>query len=838
MSETAFLRYSALGLDGDVVRAMDRSYRGFKTIYDHLKGTQQYLQRPENVASAYWRFPSEEALNDLTADYTPPSGSSVWVELLEPENGSDHDVRLFERFFDDYTNAVVVISDDESSGWRGTRFARERRIAVLDRVPDRRMLLLEAEPEGEGLEVRPNTYVIDRQLAALRTLQNEPQPEHLPLLRLVQDVDASHWPDLDGPDDIDWQVLTDVSKPGVEEQRRFVEKALATPDFALLEGPPGSGKTTIICELIVQLVLRGNRVMLCGSTHVAVDNVLERLTAEGAEFASHVLAVRIGDRGKCSERVRHLRLDDRVETERRHLLGYLGNIEQPTLAQETLHQLLLDGSRDRVQRLVLDVANVVCGTTIGILQHPDIRSSSPGSGRALFDVLIVDEASKTTLQEFLVPAVLARRWVLVGDVRQLSPHVDEEELQAALEPAVRTAPLEAQIGVDLLRLRRTRGLRAVAVEEDSEIVDAYTQRAMALGIPVTRCDSGELSEVAGVVVCDVKAWKKLARADGVVRRAEVDDAAAADWSAEVAWRLSTRFQQRLLLVSGDRDRFDEDLRYLIPDAVGSAGDITAMVDRLERVAMPSILESLQHGYGTTGPRDARTALTEGLPERALDQRYEKLRYQYRMHPEISAFPRTEIYDNEALRDAAHLDEERSWTYNRYPKRVTWLDVRSTAQDDSKRNDAEVGCILEELHAFAQWVCTGAQHTEQQRRWSVAVICFYREQERALRRALRKTTGQHSSARYFDLGDRNHRIQLALCTVDGFQGQEADLVLLSIALPRTTAFTRSLNRVNVALTRARYQLVVVGNRAQIRRERASLLQSLAERAPATLTWEPR
>lgn len=75
-------------------------------------------------------------------------------------------------------------------------------------------------------------------------------------------------------------VLTDETRPGTDEQRRFVEIALATPDFVLLEGPPSSGKTTAICELVLQLARQGKRAMLCASTHVAVDNVLERLMNE------------------------------------------------------------------------------------------------------------------------------------------------------------------------------------------------------------------------------------------------------------------------------------------------------------------------------------------------------------------------------------------------------------------------------------------------------------------------------------------------------------------------------------------------------------------------------
>jgi len=49
---------------------------------------------------------------------------------------------------------------------------------------------------------------------------------------------------------------------------------MSTPNFMFLEGPPGSGKTTAISELIYQLLIRNKRVLLVASTHVAVDNDL------------------------------------------------------------------------------------------------------------------------------------------------------------------------------------------------------------------------------------------------------------------------------------------------------------------------------------------------------------------------------------------------------------------------------------------------------------------------------------------------------------------------------------------------------------------------------------
>ncbi|MBI9017058.1 MAG: AAA family ATPase [Phycisphaerae bacterium] len=60
-------------------------------------------------------------------------------------------------------------------------------------------------------------------------------------------------------------------------QREAVLKALNTPDICLVQGPPGTGKTRIISEIVQQASKRGYKILLTAPTHVAVDNVLERL---------------------------------------------------------------------------------------------------------------------------------------------------------------------------------------------------------------------------------------------------------------------------------------------------------------------------------------------------------------------------------------------------------------------------------------------------------------------------------------------------------------------------------------------------------------------------------
>jgi hypothetical protein len=70
-------------------------------------------------------------------------------------------------------------------------------------------------------------------------------------------------------------------------------------------------------------------------------------------------------------------------------------------------------------------SNVVAATCLGL-------RSVKGAEAIEFDLCIVDEASKATATELLVPMVQARRWVLVGDPRQLPPFIEHALLAPAL----------------------------------------------------------------------------------------------------------------------------------------------------------------------------------------------------------------------------------------------------------------------------------------------------------------------------------------------------------------------------------------------------------------------
>ena len=522
----ALLYYQNLGVHRPDV-LMRRVFGELGMFYDFLKRTRDYLESDAAVKRLAWHLGEEPANGDEGTGPGKATDFGVWVELTEPSDRPNEPEATFRAFLDE--NVKEVYEADPSAeretpkARRGDRldFGVERRISVIDRDPETFQVLLDRSPRLPELLIRPNTWPIGCQIRALYSLQNAPSRVHLPLLRLFEGLDHASWPTVEpvsievsgwqvqserdvlgrryraipeAPDG-SWMMLSDANRPGTGDQRRFVERALGTPDFAFLEGPPGSGKTTAICELVLQLAKRGKRVLLSASTHVAVDNVLERVMDESNPYRDSVIPIRIGDGRNVSEKARPWQLERFVRTERERLLGKLSGLERRrslTPSQRALFEALREGP-SVVERLVLEAANLVYGTTIGFLQHPDIKSEAKSGTRTspIFDMLIIDEASKTLFQEFLVPALLAKRWVIVGDPKQLSPYVDEQAMAVNVEACLPDARIRDAC-IDAFMASRRRIPRAAVVAADDEPTrDAYIGQCAYWDVTIADADRDE-----------------------------------------------------------------------------------------------------------------------------------------------------------------------------------------------------------------------------------------------------------------------------------------------------------------------------------------------------------
>ncbi len=223
--------------------------------------------------------------------------------------------------------------------------------------------------------------------------------------------------------------------PGLNDtQRDTVRFALSARDVALIHGPPGTGKTTAVVELIRRAIRRGEKVLACAPSNLAVDNIFERLLAAGER------AVRLGHPARVMADLRPHTLDLLVDEHQdvrlarklvKEAMGLFRQADRYTRArplpgarQETRQEartLLADARRLEAQAVehVLDTADVLCATTTALY--------SELLGRRRFDLGVIDEACQSTEPGCWVPLQWCNRVVLAGDHCQLPPTVVNPE---------------------------------------------------------------------------------------------------------------------------------------------------------------------------------------------------------------------------------------------------------------------------------------------------------------------------------------------------------------------------------------------------------------------------
>jgi uncharacterized protein len=193
-----------------------------------------------------------------------------------------------------------------------------------------------------------------------------------------------------------------VLQPNVVSADAVSEVARALDDsYLFVQGPPGSGKSTIGSRVICDLLAAGQRVAVTSNSHKAIHNLLHKVEEGMLERGSRFRGLY-----KCSS----------------------GNADSVYASRSAAPCIESVKSNDPFSEGGYDLA----GGTGWLFAREELTGS--------FDYLFIDEAGQVSLADALAVSLCARNVVLLGDPSQLAqvsqgrqpPHVDDSVLEHLL----------------------------------------------------------------------------------------------------------------------------------------------------------------------------------------------------------------------------------------------------------------------------------------------------------------------------------------------------------------------------------------------------------------------
>ena len=548
------------------------------------------------------------------------------------------------------------------------------------------------------------------------------------------------------------------------DKRQVLDKAMEVSSLMVVNGPPGTGKTTLIAELISSYLTRypERRVLLSSQTHVALDHIIAKLDEKGlSKHIVRIISFGSENAHKVNKSVESLTLDRKVkdwclkaeERSEQFIEMYAKNrgIDAFEIKTELLGRAYMD-TRIALRRLELKLQRLK-DKTIQI-DSDRLEKLEAGEPADPFELLTQTEQTLT----------------------------EESELQTNI------GSLQARLNRLTVNLDKLNGLGAVFGDATDADLEGLLNELVGNGegreelIPLIKLHLDWLTRLGS----------ERSFHGAVLREARIVAGTCIGLGSTPA------FQQ---------DEYD--LCIVDEASKATATETLVPMSRSRRTILvgdpkqlPPFIESLDDENGEPAfSGDARKSLLQVLLSELPKANVEELFEQRRMCSSIGQLVSHAFYENKL--ENVRGDDERSEAVTRvYPTPVVWLStsklsnrIENPMPGDTYENGLEVQEVIEQLKAIARHTRKGKHPVE------VAVIAAYSAQVALLRDRIAQQIGQHNG------------FTIEVNTVDAFQGREADICIYSVTRSNDKGrigFQREKERLNVALSRARDALVIIGD----------------------------
>lgn len=215
-------------------------------------------------------------------------------------------------------------------------------------------------------------------------------------------------------------------------QNKAVQTILASQDFAIVHGPPGTGKTTTLIQAIKQLIKKENQVLVCTPSNTAADLITERAAADGLNVSrignisrvdeaiiQHTIDQKLAQHpeSKTIKKVKIQAAESRRQAQKyKRSFGWEERQKRNALFSEAKELAAWANTlEDRLIDQILSASQVIACTFVGSTQK--ILKNSK------FRTVLIDEAAQALEPATWIAIKKASKVVLVGDPFQLPPTV-------------------------------------------------------------------------------------------------------------------------------------------------------------------------------------------------------------------------------------------------------------------------------------------------------------------------------------------------------------------------------------------------------------------------------